>query len=159
MAIKHIEDEPPDAIAAAIGQLKHGHFEGVVDELDALLDDAHAPERKRRRATVNGISQLLIADPTTLVGHDAAQAFNDFRIEVCGAQTWLQGEISREHQTAVLEATRDGVEAVIVAVASTAVAVATGAAAPVVALAGAAAVAVVMPAVRVIRRIHRLWKR
>lgn len=150
-ALHNIQNQNPAEIVSAIQQLKAGNWGTVVDDLDDMLTAAHFPGRHARRTAVQGVARLLTADPTTLVGSDAARMFESFRKEVCTAQVWLGKVIESKDKEEVAEAIRAGVGGVVIAAATAAVAIA---GAPV-AIAGAAAVAAVGGAVAVIRVIRK----
>lgn len=150
-AMENIRDQDPAEIAAAIKELKAGDWGTVVDDLGELLGAAGLPRMHARRASLDGVTRLLTADPASLVGPEAVEMFDRFRNEVCLAETWLGSLNDATYRRKVAETALGGLGGGLLAVAGAA---AVTAAAPV-AIAGAAAVAVVSGAVAVYRVARR----
>jgi hypothetical protein len=108
-AMRSVANQDPGVIVAAIDQLRAGDLQPVVRDLGELLNRAGVPYWSVRTATVEAITGLLTGDPAMLGGGQAVQVLDQFRSQVCQAETWLHEEIDQELKDQMIRVVTTGI--------------------------------------------------
>jgi hypothetical protein len=156
-----IENTGSDELAKAIHDLRDGGWTNFIDDLTDLMNASGVPSGRIRKAIEEGARKVLDADPATLVGKTAVDAFALLETETCALDPFFRDRLKRHAQHDDDEDRRHIIEATGVGLGGVLIAIVVVAAAPPVAVAavggavGAAAVGTAVAAMSVIRRKHK----